>query len=151
MPTRSRMVLLYSARLSRRMVTRPGSRDGPCTRTGTPSCASSSASSAVRLGSLRAPLYDGSTTIGCAGRSGTQRSCAASRKPASSSVLSPLMRIAIAKAPISRSVTRPSSTWLIRSYAWVCVKDRAPSLPRPISLMYGAMLIECLLRLMPGR
>jgi hypothetical protein len=64
------------------------------------------------------------------------RACVASRKPAISSGVSPLMRMARQKAPISRSVTVPSSTWPNRSAACSRVRARAPSLPRPISLMY---------------
>ena len=46
-----------------------------------------------------------------------QRALTAFKKPVVSSIVSPLMRMAIAKAPSSRSVTWPSSTWLIRSCA----------------------------------
>src|SRR6185369_15026641 len=65
-----------------------------------------------------------------------RRAYVASRKPAISSGVSPLIRIARQKAPTSRSVTAPSSTCPNRSAACSRLIDRAPCLPRPISLMY---------------
>src|SRR4051812_7086630 len=49
------------------------------------------------------------------------------------------MRIARQNAPISRSVTAPSSTCPNRSAACPRASERAPSLPRPISRMYWLM------------
>ena len=59
------------------------------------------------MGIRREPLYDGRTTVGRSMRIAMQRSFAAARKPTSSATDSPLMRIARANAPISRSVTLP--------------------------------------------
>ena len=93
-----------------------------CTSTGTPSCASSSANRAVRLGSLRAPLEEGSTRLGCVGCSGMQRSCTEHQEAGQLLDALALMRIAMAKAPISgrshhrapgssaRAPARPSGT-----------------------------------------
>ena len=46
------------------LVTRGGSSSRPCTITAKPCRASRPASRGVRLGSLRAPLYEGSQTTG---------------------------------------------------------------------------------------
>src|SRR5256885_791985 len=49
------------------------------------------------------------------------------------------MRMAMQKAPISRSLTPPSSTWPNRSAACGRSSALAPRAPRPISLMYWLM------------
>ena len=121
------------------LVTRSGSAARPWTMTDRPWRASRPASSGVKLGNLRAPLYEGSQTTGralrptAAVKAGSMCACAAARNPASSVGLSPLMRIAITKAPSCRSLTRPSKIWRIRSSACAESSARAPSLPRPIS------------------
>ena len=63
---------------------------------------------------------------------------AASRKPAISATDSPLIRIASKMPPSSRSLTRPSSMAAYSRRASSRDMLRAPSLPRPISLMKRA-------------
>jgi hypothetical protein len=89
----------------------------------------------VRLGSLRAPLYEGSTTMGCEGSADRSVPAPHRGKPASSSVDSPLMRIAIANAPISRVGDAAVEHLAHQVVGLRLVNERAPSLPRPISLM----------------
>ena len=131
------------------VVTRAGSLAGPCTRTFTPRCARLAASRAVRLGSLRAPLYEGSKMMPLppliatwlASSRGRQRAWVARTNPCNSLAVSPLMRMARQNAPTSRSVTWASRIWPSRSADCSASRGRAPSLPRPMTLMYAAMLM----------